>query len=393
MSVRSRVSTGGAADRLAERPARVLPVLLDVLGAADPVELERLEVGGLGQQQVGVPVGLVLRVGEGGDEGEALELALDALRVPVRDGRVRAVDDPDVGQRRRRPVLGRLVHEEPRQVRGPSAGDHGELSASGTSVRYALRMCGAPCHVPFAVGLIGCSMKPSRPGLHRVETVLGRAVEPHGGPENAAGHLERADQRGQHRPRPAALVAAPAVRHRLAQQHGDRPVRILHAVDGDRGADRRVGAGSHTPAGGSSRRGHRRSPRPTPACTTGHGPSDGRRRASRARSPSGARRRRRSRRRRRCTRRRARAPGSRGRRRARDAPCPHPRPPASRRGVTEEVAARADEVGRAGHALEERHVARGAPVLLARGSRGASRRARRRRSWVGWAPIRRRRPR
>ena len=122
MSVRSRVSTGGATTGWRRAQPAVLPVLLDVLGAADPVELERLEVGGLGQEQIRVPVGLVLRVGEGGDEGEALELLLDATGVPVGDRRVRPVDDPDVGHGRRRPVLGRTLHEEPRQVRGAERG-------------------------------------------------------------------------------------------------------------------------------------------------------------------------------------------------------------------------------------------------------------------------------
>jgi hypothetical protein len=46
---------------LTDGPARVLSVLRDGLGAADPVDLQRLEVGGLGSRLLGDVIGVMSR--------------------------------------------------------------------------------------------------------------------------------------------------------------------------------------------------------------------------------------------------------------------------------------------------------------------------------------------
>ena len=73
--------------------------------------------------------------------------------------------------------------------------------------------------------------------LDACQPVAVRLVEAGGGAEGAAGHLERADQHGQHGARPAALEAAPAVVHRLTQYDCDRPEWQYTAFDLDRFAD------------------------------------------------------------------------------------------------------------------------------------------------------------
>ena len=103
---------------LAQREALLLPELLDELRAADADQLQAFEVGRLGQQHVGVMVGLVARVGERDHEREARHLLPDRLRVPERDRGIRPVDEPDVGQRDPRQALRRLVQEHPREMRG-----------------------------------------------------------------------------------------------------------------------------------------------------------------------------------------------------------------------------------------------------------------------------------
>ena len=79
--------------------------------------------------------------------------------------------------------------------------------------------------------------EPVRARLHARPAIIGRTIEPHRGAERAARHVERADQAGNQRARPAALVAAPAVVDRLAEGDGDRPERQRHAFDLDGLAD------------------------------------------------------------------------------------------------------------------------------------------------------------
>ena len=123
---------------------------------------------------------------------------------------------------------------------GPSAWLHGPLPASGTIVRYALRMLGLGDQCALSVGFNGYSMNPSGPGSTLSTRARHLPVEAHRRAERPARHLEAADQRGEHRPRPHALEAAPAVVHRLAEAHGHRPVRHAHTLDVDRLADVRV---------------------------------------------------------------------------------------------------------------------------------------------------------
>ena len=278
--------------------------------------------------------------------------------VPVRDGRVGAVDDPDLGQGRRRPGLGRVVHEQPRQMRGAERG--GPRRVGRPAGPASDRRCGCGAALPPAarggVERLLHEAVGARP--HRVLAVLGRPVEPHRGAEDAARHLERADERGEHRPRPAAFVAAPAVGHGLAEQHRHRPVRILRRrrwrwwrpparAPGSRAARRRMVS-----------RARRRPAPPIPGCRASRARSDARTPGAPARSRSA----------------RAvgadldarrdvlalqrRASGTSGSSKGTGplaAAIPDQGLPRLR--VAEVVPARADEVGRAGHALEEGHVA------------------------------------
>ncbi len=68
--------------RLAYRPTLVLPELLGELGAADADELHALEIGRLGQQDVGEMIGFIVGIGEGDDEGELRQAIGHLRRVP-----------------------------------------------------------------------------------------------------------------------------------------------------------------------------------------------------------------------------------------------------------------------------------------------------------------------
>jgi hypothetical protein len=99
--------------RLAQCEALVIPEALLVLGAADADQLQAFEVGRLGQQDVGEVIRLVVRVGEGDDEREACHLLADRLRVPERDRRIGAIQEPHVRDGDAGQPLGRFVEEQP----------------------------------------------------------------------------------------------------------------------------------------------------------------------------------------------------------------------------------------------------------------------------------------
>ena len=225
---------------LAQHDAAVLPELLDELRAADLDHLQRLEVGRLGQQHVGHPVGFIHRVGEAHRERERRDRIDQSRRVPERDRRVRAIDEPHVGQRRHghRPVAGHLAQVHPRQLRraqrlapGAVADDRHERA-----VRVAP---GRRRHPVFLVGRVEILRHEAVfAGLDADVAVIVRPVQPHRRAERAAGVLERADEGRQQRPRPAAFERTPAVVDRLAERHRDRAQRQGPAVDVDRRADR-----------------------------------------------------------------------------------------------------------------------------------------------------------
>ena len=73
------------------------------------------------------------------------------------------------------------------------------------------------------------------------QPISDRLVEPRRGTERTARHFQRPDQRGQHGARPAALVSAPAVVHRLAKDDGNRAERQHAAPDLDRFSDAGIG--------------------------------------------------------------------------------------------------------------------------------------------------------
>ena len=108
--------------------------------------------------------------------------------------------------------------------------------------------------------------------------IVGRAIEPHRGAERAARHFERADQAGNQRARPAALVAAPAVVDGLAERDrrpaGTAASRPRSRSSRRRGHDR----GTRWRRGGWWRPEHRRSAPPIPANRPSHGRPDARRR-------------------------------------------------------------------------------------------------------------------
>ena len=226
--------------RLAQREALVIPELLDELRAADADELRALDVGALGQQHVGHPVRLVDGVGERDDERELGDPLRDLGRVPERDRGIGAIDEPDVRRGHRGPVLRRLLAEHPREMRRPERVRPRRVRRQRHErrVRVADARLGGPV---LAVGRIHrVGHEPVRSRLHARLPRRGGAVEPHGRAERPAGHLERADEARGERPRPAAFVAAPAVRHRLAERDRHRPQRQLDAVDHRRRADARV---------------------------------------------------------------------------------------------------------------------------------------------------------
>ena len=76
---------------------------------------------------------------------------------------------------------------------------------------------------------------------HALVPAVGRTVELDRGAERPARNLEGADQDREHRPRPAARIAPPAVAHPLAEQHRHRSQGQLAAFDLDGLADAGVG--------------------------------------------------------------------------------------------------------------------------------------------------------
>ena len=84
-------------------------------------------------------------------------------------------------------------------------------------------------------------MKPSRIGRTLVCRLSAGTVQLDRGPQRCAGNLQRPHQHRQHRPRPAARVAAPAVAHPLAEEHRDRAQGQRAALDLDGLADAGVG--------------------------------------------------------------------------------------------------------------------------------------------------------
>jgi hypothetical protein len=228
--------------RLAQHHAACGPELLDELGAADLDHLQGFEVGGLGQQQVGEEVGLVHRVGEGHGEGEGGDRLHQAGRVPERDRRVGAVDEPDVGQGRlgHVEVARHLALEHPRQLGGAERLAPRRVADDRHQGAVGVAPGGLGDPVLLVGGVEFLRHEAVLAGGDAEVAVVVRAVESYRGAEGAARHLERAHQGGEHRARPAALEGAPAVVNRLAERDRDRAQRQGGAVHLDGGADLRV---------------------------------------------------------------------------------------------------------------------------------------------------------
>ena len=208
-------------DRLAHRPALVLPELLGELGRTDLDQLQALKVGRLGQQDVGHVVGLVPRIGEGDGERELRDPFGDLGRVPRRDRRVGAVVDPHRGLGLLGPAFRRLLLEQPGQMRRPKRGRPGRVGGERHQglVRVADMRLGRPLVPRRRVERVVHDPVALRPDGE--VTVIGRPVELDRGPERPARHFEGADQRREQGARPAGLVAAPAVVDPLPQHHRD----------------------------------------------------------------------------------------------------------------------------------------------------------------------------
>ncbi len=179
-------------------------------------------------------IGFVLGIRERDDERE-LGQPLGYLRcVPRRDRWIRAVADPHVGRRHARPVLGCLLLEQPRQMR--------------RTERRRPRRIGHQRHQRL-VGVADVRLPHPAVARRLVELILHQAVgtrqyradarnrrthELDRRAECATRHFERTDQDGEHRPRPAGVVATPAVVDRLADHDRHRPERQGVALDLDR---------------------------------------------------------------------------------------------------------------------------------------------------------------
>ena len=227
---------------LPQHHALVVPELLHVLGAAHADHLGRFEIGRLRQQHVGHVVGLVHRVGHAGHEGKACRDLGEVPCVPEGDRRIRAVDDPHVGQRRHRhrPVVRALALEHPGQLRRAQCLAPGAVVANDGHQRLVQVARGRrrlPLLLAGRIEVLDHEAVFAR--LHRQMAIVARLVKAHRGADQTAGIFQRADQGRKHRAGPAAFVGTPAVVHRLAQGHGDRPQRKRLAVDHDGFADAR----------------------------------------------------------------------------------------------------------------------------------------------------------
>src|SRR5271166_5522863 len=76
---------------------------------------------------------------------------------------------------------------------------------------------------------------------HARPAIVGRTVETNSGAEYTAWNFQSADEAGQQRTSPAALVAAPAIVHSFAKRDCNRPVGQRHPFNLDRLADMGMG--------------------------------------------------------------------------------------------------------------------------------------------------------
>ena len=219
----------------------MVPKLLDVFGAADPHQLQALEVGAVGQQYVGDMIGFIARQGEANGEREFCHRFADRLGVPERDRRIDAVDQPYVGWRCMREFVEILLLHHPGEMRRPERLAPGRIGDQRH--QRAMRAARARARNPLVLTRRVHRIVHEPVGARRDArpAIIGRPVEPHGGAKRAARHVERAEQAGNQRARPAALVAAPAIVDGLAERDGDRPERQRDAFDLDRLADMGMG--------------------------------------------------------------------------------------------------------------------------------------------------------
>ena len=182
-------------------------------------------------------VGFVARQGEADGERELRHGLADRLGVPERNRRIGAVDQPHVGRRGMREMGEILLLHHPGEMGRPERLAPGRVGDQRhqRAMRAARRRARNP--IVFAGRIHRIMHEPVGARRDARPAIIGRTIEPHGGAERAARHVERADQAGNERARPAALVAAPAVIDGLAEGDGDRPERQRHAFDLDRLAD------------------------------------------------------------------------------------------------------------------------------------------------------------
>ena len=182
-------------------------------------------------------VGLVVGVCEGHDERELGEPLGHLRRVPGGNRGIGAVAEPDVRRVGARPVVGRLLLEQPRQVRRSERG-------RPRRVRYQRhqRLVGVAdvrlAHPAFLRSLVELERhQPVGARHHRADARGGGAHQLHRGAERAAGNFQRAHQHREQRARPAAVEAAEAVVHSLAERDCDGTEGQRHAFDLDGLAD------------------------------------------------------------------------------------------------------------------------------------------------------------
>ena len=219
-------------DRLAQGPAFRFPVVLEVVPAADAVQLVAFQVGGLRHDDVGKVVALIQGVGKCGGKGELRHHFAHFVRFRMGNGGIAFIEKPDVRRVGFGPAFrGPSLQPQPGQGRGTEQLRAHLVAAHGRQA--VMGMAGKGVGVPaFLVGGgEGMGHEPVFPGLHRQRPFPVRIAGHVGGAaQHAAGHLQRAHQHLHHGMRPDALVSAPAVVDGFAQYRHHRTERQFASV-------------------------------------------------------------------------------------------------------------------------------------------------------------------
>ena len=134
-------------------------------------------------------------------------------------------------------MVRRIILKQPGQVRRAQGLARGQITGQG----YQRVVCVAALRPRRPAFLVRRVMellhKTVFTGKHAGRTCMRRAIQVDAGADRTAGHFQGAHEATQHGSCPATLIRAPAIVHRLAQDHGDRPVRQCHAFNFDGRAD------------------------------------------------------------------------------------------------------------------------------------------------------------